>query len=548
MHRGRLTLAALAMLLCPASAAAQGVTLDHYRPAETARGGFAISRPQHLGHVGLSARLDVDYALEPLQLGDDVLVRHQLTGHVSLALGLFEQIVVAARLPAVLVMDGDAGPDPDPAATGAGLGDVALVARWLLHDIDELGVALQLEATIPTAEAANAGQDLAGEGGVSFTPEVVAELRIDPVWITANVGMRFREVADYDRLDVEHEMTWGLGVGVSVVPDFFDLTLEGFGLTPLQQFGDSARSPVEAILGARLYPTDGLLVGLAGGLGIGDGYGAPSFRAIGTVGWANEIVSRPPSWDEDDDEQAAAARARARAAEVAREQERQGTETPDEGRAGPRQLDYENLDRDGDRLVDAQDECPLDREDHDEIQDDDGCPEADADEDGVLDVVDMCPLTPGVANAENEGCNGCPALACVTDEGTIVITERVEFATGSDEILERSEPVLTDVLSILQSNDQITRVRVEGHTDDRGRDQRNLRLSRDRAASVMRWLVEHGLDAARIEGWGCGEAHPITENRSRRGRQSNRRVEFHILEPPTAGYEARTGCESTAGD
>lgn len=544
MHRV-IALASL-LLLVPSASSAQGVTLDQYRPAETARGGFAISRPAHLGHVGLSARLDVDYALEPLQLEDDLLVEHQLTGHLSVALGLFEQIVVAARLPAVLVMDGRGGPDQDPAATGAGLGDVALVARWLLHDVEMLGVALQLEATIPTAEAANAGQDLAGEGGVSFTPEVVAELRFDPVWITANVGMRFRERADYARLDVEHEMTWGLGVGVTVVPDFFDVTLEGYGVTALEQFGDSARSPLEAILGARLYPVDGLVVGLAGGLGIGDGYGAPSFRAIGTVGWASELVSRPPSWGRDDEAEAEAAERRAREAAERADAERRDDQA-DEERAGPRSMDYENLDRDGDRLVDALDECPLDREDHDEIADDDGCPEADADDDAVLDVVDRCPLTPGVANEENASCHGCPALACVTDEGTIVISERVEFATGSDEILDSSTAVLTDVLSILQTNDQITRVRVEGHTDDRGRDASNLTLSRDRAASVMRWLVEHGLDPARVEGWGCGEAHPITDNRTRRGRQSNRRVEFHILEPPTEGYEARQGCEATAG-
>lgn len=546
-------LIALAALLClPSVAAAQGVTLDQYRPAETARGGFAISRPVGLGHVGFGARLDVDYGLEALTLGADTPVEHELAGNVSVALGLFERLVVAARLPVVLVMEGTTPTMTDPTASGAGLGDVGLSARWLLHEMDVFALALQVEATIPTAEAASPAQDLAGEAGVSFTPEAVAELRFSPVWVTANLGLRFREAAQWARLDVRHEMTWGLGVGVAIVEARprrvgFDMTLEGYGATPLDDFADAARSPVEAILGARLYPSDGLVVGLAGGLGIGDGYGTPSFRGVATIGWANEIIAAPPELGAEGGPDAPLATRDDATAdpETPEGPVAEGAGPAEEGAAGegPRDVpDYGNLDRDGDRLVDAMDRCPLDREDHDEIRDDDGCPELDADEDQVADVSDFCPLTPGVVNEEDERCNGCPALACVSDEGTITITERVEFATGSDRILERSEAVLTDVLSIIQTNDQIRRVRVEGHTDDRGRDARNLRLSRDRAASVMRWLVEHGLDPERLEGWGCGEAHPISENRTRRGRQTNRRVEFYILEPPTAGYSAREGC------
>ena len=54
--------------------------------------------------------------------------------------------------------------------------------------------------------------------------------------------------------------------------------------------------------------------------------------------------------------------------------------------------------------------------------------------------------------------------------------------------------------------------------------------------------VEHGVEVGRFEAWGCGEAHPIADNRRRRGRQQNRRVEFHIIDPPTAGYTPREGC------
>jgi|GEM_PF-4174403 len=71
----------------------------------------------------------------------------------------------------------------------------------------------------------------------------------------------------------------------------------------------------------------------------------------------------------------------------------------------------------------------------------------------------------------------------------------------------------------------------------------NLELSRRRAASVVRWLAEHGVTGARLEGWGCGELHPTEPNRTSAGRQSNRRVEFHIVTPaPANGARAPEGC------
>ncbi len=78
-------------------------------------------------------------------------------------------------------------------------------------------------------------------------------------------------------------------------------------------------------------------------------------------------------------------------------------------------------------------------------------------------------------------------------------------------------------------------IRVEGHTDDRGSDEHNMDLSRRRAQSVVRWLTEHGLGAQRLEAWGCGETVPVESNGTSVGRQTNRRVEFHIVDPAVPG-------------
>jgi outer membrane protein OmpA-like peptidoglycan-associated protein len=58
----------------------------------------------------------------------------------------------------------------------------------------------------------------------------------------------------------------------------------------------------------------------------------------------------------------------------------------------------------------------------------------------------------------------------------------------------------------------------------------NLKLSEGRAASVLAWLVQHGIEANRLESHGYGKTKPIADNATDAGRLTNRRVEFKILE------------------
>lgn len=111
----------------------------------------------------------------------------------------------------------------------------------------------------------------------------------------------------------------------------------------------------------------------------------------------------------------------------------------------------------------------------------------------------------------------------------IEILQQVRFATGKSEILPESFNLLQQVVDAIVKNN-VKRVRVEGHTDNRGVKAANQTLSEDRARSVKEYLVSQGIDAERLESVGYGDSKPIAPNLTARGRELNRRVEFIVLE------------------
>ncbi len=189
-----------------------------------------------------------------------------------------------------------------------------------------------------------------------------------------------------------------------------------------------------------------------------------------------------------------------------------------------------DLDNDKDGLADKIDQCPDQPEDMDGFEDDDGCPDCDNDQDGVPecpDEVDQCPDQPAQTP------DGCPQkykLVVVT-KTKIELKQTIYFATAKATIKRVSYPLLDEVAQALDDHPKI-RVRIEGHTDSRGSDSFNLKLSDDRANSVRNYLIRRGIDADRMVAKGYGENVPIADNRTKAGRAQNRRVEFVILDKP----------------
>ena len=145
-----------------------------------------------------------------------------------------------------------------------------------------------------------------------------------------------------------------------------------------------------------------------------------------------------------------------------------------------------------------------------------GCPK-DSDGDGVYDDMDKCPDTLMGIKVDEVGCP-------VPIKEKVSIELRVEFEFDKAEIKSVYRWHLQKVANFLKTYSD-TKAVIEGHTDNIGTDEYNRRLSRKRAESVRKFLVdEFNIPPQRLEAEGFGESMPVADNNTDEGRQINRRV------------------------
>jgi len=181
-----------------------------------------------------------------------------------------------------------------------------------------------------------------------------------------------------------------------------------------------------------------------------------------------------------------------------------------------------SLDSDGDGFFDDSDECP-----NEPGVAPAGCPPADTDKDGITDADDRCRDEPETANGYEDD-DGCPdELPQAVQEFTGAI-QGIQFATGKASITPDSHATLDRAVAVLNEYPKL-RLEVAGHTDNVGDRATNVELSTQRAMAVKSYLVEHGIDEARVETVGYGPDRPLVSNDTADGRGQNRRIEFRLL-------------------
>ncbi len=106
----------------------------------------------------------------------------------------------------------------------------------------------------------------------------------------------------------------------------------------------------------------------------------------------------------------------------------------------------------------------------------------------------------------------------------------VHFGTNDAIIKPDGEQLLDEVADVIIRNPQLKKIRIEGHTDNRGNAQKNLELSTGRAAAVKAYLSKVGVDPNRLEAQGFGATQPLVPNLTPANRARNRRVAFKIVD------------------
>jgi OmpA-OmpF porin, OOP family len=117
------------------------------------------------------------------------------------------------------------------------------------------------------------------------------------------------------------------------------------------------------------------------------------------------------------------------------------------------------------------------------------------------------------------------SMSDALDSAGHVAVYGIEFATGKADLLPAADGPLQQML-ILMKNNAGLKLRVEGHTDNVGARAMNQRLSEQRAAAVVAWLVSHGVAKDRLTAQGFADTKPVEDNSTEEGRAKNRRVEL----------------------
>jgi outer membrane protein OmpA-like peptidoglycan-associated protein len=355
--------------------------------------------------------------------------------------------------------------------------------------------------------------------------------------------------------------------------------------------GDKGTLGVEALGGLKIYVEDNSYLVLAAGAGVSQSINSADLRGVLGFIFEPSIGDRDGDGYKDDVDDCPDD-----PEDFDRFEDEDGCPEPDNDRDGILDVDDEcplvpedhdgdadddgcpegNIgDRDGDGILDNVDQCPDDPEDRDGFQDEDGCPDPDNDNDGILDVDDLCPNDPedkdgfedvdGCPDPDNdkdrildvddscpndpetyngfEDTDGCPDRGSVIiEENEIIILEKIYFATDSAEILERSFPIVDAVAATLVGNPQMTMIEVQGHADERGADDYNIRLTADRAASVVQALAQRGVDGSHLRSAGYGERCPVDPEHGAVAWEKNRRVEFKIIRTDAGPTGVEVAC------
>lgn len=382
LGRRRLARAApvgLLVLVCAVPAVAdptRNLDLSTFRPAPQVEPAMLSVETAEVGLPGAwSLGFFFDYAANPLvvespQVPDmeDTPVSARTVAELALAYAFGGRYEAGLLVP-FIQQNGDApmfsGLEP---AEGGSLGDLSLHGKMRLYAASPLALGVSATLTVPTAKDGM----FAGIDGPSGHLRGILGVEVGRVRVAGNGGLRLRGTGELGDVEQGNELTYAIGASYRVTRSINAIG-ELYGAFGMAGGATEGVSPLEASLGVRWRVNR--ILDVAGGVGRGilPGIGSPDARGFVMLSFASQ--ARPLA--------------------------------PLPGAPAPRPIDRGDDDDDG--VINSEDECPLDAEDLDGFQDDDGCPDLDNDGDGLLDEVDPCPNEAEDMDGFQDG-DGCPDL------------------------------------------------------------------------------------------------------------------------------------------
>jgi large repetitive protein len=521
----------------------RNIELSVFDPTPTTVvGSFHVQTPD-VGHDGdLVISTWASYAYNALVLGtvqnDDPIVRHRTMLVLGGAYAFGGRFEAGARMPFYVqsgepyipMMPGTTPIYSEQPADGAVLGDLALHGRARLwrNEMWMLGAGLTLK--LPTAgDSEFAGTDmpsLRALMSVSWTPTT-------QLAFTINAGGIARKQVQFANVLQGSGALWGVSGSYRVAHSLF-LDAEAFGeLVPGGRKDEMDQASLQASLewlgGVRFQATDQVSIGLAGGRGITNGIGAPALRGVLTVSYTPSgralpplhkpevVVPVDPTKEDTDFDKLSDAVDKC----PTEREDKDGFEDED---------GCPDLDNDKDGVPDEKDKCVAQAEDRDQFQDGDGCPDEDNDSDGVVDADDKCPNDAEKINGvdDDDGCPDKGESVVISTPDRLELLETVTF--NGNAVAKSSVSVLAQLATTLRARGDIVRLRVGVHVQPTKNADKDQALSDKRGVAIRDWLVAHGIASERIDPRGFGGSKPLIAPTQKGAAAINDRVELIILE------------------
>jgi outer membrane protein OmpA-like peptidoglycan-associated protein len=447
----------------------------------------------------------------------------------------------------------------DQTGEETGLGDIAADAKATVLDGEDAPVdlAANVRVSFPTATVATALHNPA----VGYEVTAVVSREFGPVLLALNAGTRGGPQTSLENVELNDMFVGRLGAGLAFTESSGGAVELSTQVPYSASLSNRAGSPLEFLASGYGYANRDLVIRAGAGGGLSPGVGSPDFRVLVGLGYEPREPAPPVDTDGDGlfDPQDACPT------------EPEDADSFDDHDGCP---DPDN-DRDG--ILDLADDCVSDPEDMDGWQDEEGCPDPntllrvitkDAATTRPLDAARIAiqcgesvtrsgtapyetELPPGscVVQASAVGytaasmtvalVDGPPSEAVLTlepkKEARVIVTrERIElresirFETGKATIRKESFGILDETVQILTDYPEIVRLRIEGHTDERGGEAFNLELSKKRAAAVLTYFTGKGIDPARLTSEGYGEVRPLDPAHNTAAWEKNRRTDFFV--------------------